>query len=47
MADKTPIRVLLRDSCFEKDEQKINIFEQFKQLLGWSETEAMNNIRVI
>lgn len=47
IADKAPLRVLFRDSCFEKDEQKINIFEQFKQLLGWSDEEALNNIRVI
>ena len=47
MADKAPLRVLFRDSCFKKDEQKINIFEQFKQLLGWSDDEALNNIRVI
>ena len=47
MADKAPLRVLFRDSCFEKDEQKINIFEQFKQLLSWSDDEALNNIRVI
>lgn len=47
IADKAPLRVLFRDSCFEKDEQKINIFEQFKQLLGWSDDEALNNIRVI
>ena len=47
MAVKAPLRVLFRDSCFEKDEQKINIFEQFKQLLGWSDDEALNNIRVI
>jgi len=47
MADKAPLRVLFRDNCFEKDEQKINIFEQFKQLLGWSDDEALNNIRVI
>lgn len=47
MSDKAPLRVLFRDRCFEKDEQKINIFEQFKQLLGWSDDEALNNIRVI
>jgi adenine-specific DNA-methyltransferase len=47
MAAKAPLRVLFRDNCFEKDEQKINIFEQFKQLLGWSDDEALNNIRVI
>jgi adenine-specific DNA-methyltransferase len=47
MAAKTPLRVLFRDSCFDKDEQKINIYEQFKQLLGWSDDEALNNIQVI
>ena len=47
LADKAPLRVLFRDSCFEKDELKINIFEQFKQLLSWSDDEALNNIRVI
>ncbi len=47
IADKAPLRVLFRDNCFEKDEQKINIFEQFKQLLGWSDDEALNNIRVL
>lgn len=47
MADKAPLRVLFRDSCFEKDEQKINIYEQFKQQLGWSDDEALRNIRVI
>lgn len=47
MAAKTPRRVVFRDSCFERDEQKINIFEQFKQQLGWSDDEALQNIRVI
>jgi adenine-specific DNA-methyltransferase len=47
MADKSPLRVLFRDSCFNKDDQKINIFEQFKQLLGWSDDEALKNIKVI
>lgn len=47
IADKASLRVLFRDSCFERDEQKINIFEQFKQLLGWTDDEALNNIRVI
>lgn len=47
IADKAPLRVLFRDDCFEKDEQKINIYEQFKQLLGWSDKEALDNIRVI
>lgn len=47
IADKASLRALFRDSCFERDEQKINIFEQFKQLLGWTDDEALNNIRVI
>lgn len=47
IAGKTPQRVLFRDSRFESDAQKINIYEQFKQQLGWSDDEAINNIRVI
>lgn len=47
IADKSPLRVLFRDSCFRSDADKINIFEQFKQRLGWSDEEAMKNIRVI
>ena len=47
MADKQPLRVLFRDSCFARDDAKINVFETLKQLLDWSEEEAMKNIRVI
>ncbi len=47
IADQSPLRVLFRDSCFSSDADKINIFEQFKQRLGWSDEEAMKNIRVI
>lgn len=47
IADQFPLRVLFRDSCFKTDADKINIFEQFKQRLGWSDEEAMKNIRVI
>ena len=47
IADQSPLRVLFRDSCFKNDADKINIFEQFKQRLGWSDEEAMKNIRVI
>lgn len=47
IADQAPLRVLFRDSCFSSDADKINIFEQFKQRLGWSDEEAMKNIRVI
>lgn len=47
MADKQPLRVLFRDSCFSEDKTKINIFELFKQQLDWDENEAKQNIRVI
>lgn len=47
MADKQPLRVLFRDSCFVRDDAKINVFETLKQLLDWSEEEAMKNIKVI
>ncbi|MBU3839014.1 MAG: site-specific DNA-methyltransferase [Candidatus Phocaeicola faecigallinarum] len=47
MAEKQPLRVLFRDSCFTRDDAKINVFETLKQLLDWSEEEAMKNIRVI
>lgn len=47
MADKQPLRVLFRDSCFARDDAKINVFETLKQLLDWSEEEAMKNIKVI
>jgi adenine-specific DNA-methyltransferase len=47
MADKQPLRVIFRDSCFEKDADKINIYETFKQLLDWSDQEVISKIRVI
>ncbi len=47
MADKHPLRVLFRDSCFSRDDAKINVFESLKQQLDWSEEEAMKNIKVI
>lgn len=47
MASKVSLRVLFRDSCFSEDKHKINIFEIFKQQLGWDEKEAMDKIRVI
>ncbi len=47
MADKTPLRVLFRDSCFTQDAQKINIYEQFKQLMDWTDDEAFKSIKVI
>ena len=47
MASKMPLRVLFRDSCFDEDKAKINVFELFKQKLDWGEDEAIKNIRVI
>ena len=47
MADKQPLRVIFRDSCFDRDADKINIYETFKQLLDWSDENVKNNIRVI
>jgi adenine-specific DNA-methyltransferase len=47
MADKSPLRILFRDSCFARDDQKINIYEQFKQALNWTDDEAFKNIKVI
>ena len=47
IVDKMPLRILFRDSCFSRDDAKINIFETLKQKLDWSEEEALKNIRVI
>lgn len=47
MANKQPLRVIFRDSCFEQDADKINIYETFKQLLDWSDKDVEKNIRVI
>ena len=47
MADKMPLRVIFRDSCFAQDADKINIYETFKQKLDWSDQEVVKNIRVI
>lgn len=47
MAAKQPLRVLFRDSCFDEDKTKINIFERFKQQLDWDEKEAIQSIRVV
>lgn len=47
MAEKMPLRVIFRDSCFVQDADKINIYETFKQKLDWSDQEVVKNIRVI
>ena len=47
MADKMPLRVIFRDSCFAQDADKINHLQTFKQKLDWSDQEVVKNIRVI
>lgn len=47
IAAKNPLRVVFRDSCFNRDDEKINIFETFKQMLDWSDDEVVKNVRVI
>ena len=42
-----PNKVVFRDSSFEEAAQKMNLFELFKQKLGWEEQEVRNNVKVI
>lgn len=47
IADMLPKRVLLRDSSFASDKEKINTFELLKQHLNWDDKEALDKVRVI
>ncbi len=47
MAAEKPRRVLFRDACFDTDDKKINVYEQFKQAMDWTDAEAFSNIKVI
>ena len=47
IAQMNPQRVIFRESCFEKDADKLNIYEQFKQLCGWNNDESYKRIHVI
>ena len=47
IAEMYPAKVVFRDSSFEEDAQKMNLFELFKQKCGWTEQEVKNNVRVI
>lgn len=47
IAKLEPLRVLFRESCFASDADKLNIYEQFKQLCGWSAEEAYRRIHVM
>ena len=42
-----PLRVVLLDVAFNEASQKMNIFEQFKQHLGWQDNDVAQKIRVI
>ena len=47
IADMDPLRVLLSDSSFASDKEKINTFELLKQHLNWDDKEAFDKVRVI
>lgn len=47
IASLLPMRVVLRDSCFDEAKEKMNFFEIFKQRTGWSEEEVKKNVKVI
>ena len=47
MASLSPQRLIFRESSFATDADKLNVYEQFKQLCSWSEEESYRNIRVI
>ena len=47
MAELNPTCVVFRDSCFEKDDEKINMFEIFKTICHWDDKQAKDNVRVM
>lgn len=47
IASMQPHRVLFRESCFATDADKLNIYEQFKQLCGWNDAESYKRIHVL
>lgn len=47
IADMDPLRVLLRDSSFTSDKEKINTFELLKQRLNWDDKEVLDKVRVL
>ena len=47
IAGLSPQRLIFRESSFAADADKLNVYEQFKQLCSWSEEESYRNIRVI
>lgn len=47
IAKMHPVRIALLDTAFSEASHKMNIFEQFKQRLGWDDETASKSIRVI
>ena len=47
IAEMRPLRIIFREECFATDANKLNIYEQFKQLSGWSDDEVYKRIHVI
>lgn len=47
MAIFNPTRAVFRDSCFAKDDAKINMMEIFKATCGWDEKQAKDSVKVI
>lgn len=47
IAQLNPQRAVFRETCFATDADKLNIYEQLKQLCQWSDEEAYKRIRVL
>lgn len=47
IASFEPLRVVFRERCFEQDKNKINLYEQLKQLCNWSNQEVYKRVRVV
>ena len=47
IAELNPQRAVFRETCFATDADKLNIYEQLKQLCQWSDDEAYKRIRVL
>ena len=47
VAELKPLRIIFRESCFATDADKLNIYEQFKQLCGWSDDDVYSRIHVL
>ncbi|MGM9695051.1 MAG: site-specific DNA-methyltransferase [Alloprevotella sp.] len=47
IAEREPLRVVFRDTCFAEAALKMNLFELFKQKCGWSEEQVQSRVHVI